>query len=77
MHFSLVCSEHNSKTIDPKVFKLGREISDTLRYYTWFWGSESQVRIRVKVGFHYPSSRAELTARELGCIFVNSGRQLG
>jgi len=23
----------------------------------------------VKVGFHYPSSRAELTARELGCIF--------
>jgi len=22
-----------------------------------------------KVGFHYPSSRAELTARELGCIF--------
>ena len=34
----------------------------------------------LKVGFHYPSSRAELTARELGCIFwhpstraVNSG----
>ena len=34
----------------------------------------------VKVGFHYPSLRAELTARELGCIFwhpstraVNSG----
>jgi len=23
----------------------------------------------VKPGFHYPSSRAELTARELGCIF--------
>ena len=23
----------------------------------------------IKVGFHYPSSRAELTARELGCIF--------
>ena len=23
----------------------------------------------LKVGFHYPSSRAELTARELGCIF--------
>jgi len=23
----------------------------------------------VKVGFHYPSSRAELTARELWCIF--------
>jgi len=22
-----------------------------------------------KPGFHYPSSRAELTARELGCIF--------
>ena len=36
--------------------------------------------LRLKVGFHYPSSRAELTARELGCIFwhpstraVNSG----
>jgi len=35
---------------------------------------------KLKVGFHYPSSRAELTARELGCIFwypstqaVNSG----
>jgi len=34
----------------------------------------------LKVGFHYPSSRPELTARELGCIFwhpstraVNSG----
>ena len=27
------------------------------------------VRLTVKVGFHYPSSRAELTARELGCIF--------
>jgi len=30
----------------------------------------------LKVGFHYPSSQAELTARELGCIFltpVNSG----
>ena len=25
--------------------------------------------IMLKVGFHYPSSRAELTARELGCIF--------
>ena len=25
--------------------------------------------VGVKVGFHYPSSRAELTARELGCIF--------
>ena len=23
----------------------------------------------VKSSFHYPSSRAELTARELGCIF--------
>ena len=23
----------------------------------------------LKVGFHYPSSRAELTARELGCFF--------
>jgi len=36
--------------------------------------------MRLKVGFHYPSSRAELTARKLGCIFwhpstraVNSG----
>ena len=36
--------------------------------------------IALKPGFHYPSSRAELTARELGCIFwhpstraVNSG----
>ena len=35
---------------------------------------------RLKVGFHYPSSRPEFTARELGCIFwhpstraVNSG----
>ena len=26
-------------------------------------------RLGFKVGFHYPSSRAELTARELGCIF--------
>ena len=26
-------------------------------------------RVLLKVGFHYPSSRAELTARELGCIF--------
>jgi len=25
--------------------------------------------LTVRVGFHYPSSRAELTARELGCIF--------
>ena len=25
--------------------------------------------MKVKVGFHYPSSRAEFTARELGCIF--------
>ena len=23
----------------------------------------------IKPGFHYPSSRAELTARQLGCIF--------
>ena len=30
---------------------------------------------QVKVGFHYPSSRAEFTARELGCIFDT--RQLG
>ena len=38
------------------------------------------VHVAVKVGFHYPSSRAELTARELGCIFltpVKSGRELG
>jgi len=31
--------------------------------------------IAVRVGFHYPSSRAELTARELWCIFDT--RQLG
>ena len=31
--------------------------------------------LTLKVGFHYPSSRAELTARELGCIFDT--RQLG
>jgi len=29
----------------------------------------------IKPGFHYPSSRAELRARELGCIFDT--RQLG
>ena len=28
----------------------------------------------LKVGFHYPSSRAELTARELGCIFWHPSR---
>jgi len=28
------------------------------------------VSVAVKPGFHYPSSRAELTARELGCIFL-------
>jgi len=26
-------------------------------------------RVCLKVGFHYPSSRAENSARELGCIF--------
>ena len=31
---------------------------------------------RLKVGFHYPSSRAELTARELGCILFFDTRQL-
>ena len=52
-----------------------------------------RIDFTVKPGFHYPSSRPELTARELGCIFdsrvddpstrvhfltsVNSGRQLG
>ena len=28
-----------------------------------------EAKMCLKVGFHYPSSRAELTARELGCIF--------
>ena len=31
--------------------------------------SQLLVNITLKVGFHYPSSQAELTARELGCIF--------
>jgi len=42
--------------------------------------SRPSLKQTVKPGFHYPSSRAELTTRELGCIFwhpstraVNSG----
>ena len=31
----------------------------------------------LKVGFHYPSSRAKLTARELGCIFWPDARVYG
>ena len=38
---------------------ISRHGSVSTRYYTR----------QIKPGFHYPSSRAELTARELGCIF--------
>ena len=35
----------------------------------WWHCSLSLLYEILKVGFHYPSSRAELMARELGCIF--------
>ena len=41
----------------------------------WITDWQTHIRFCLKVGFHYPSSRAELTARELGCIFDT--RQLG
>ena len=39
-----VCPEHNSKTNDPKVFKLST--SDIL-LVTWFWVERSKVNVRV------------------------------
>jgi len=45
-----VCPQHNSKTNDPKVFKL--DMVMTLRYpiqVTWFWVGRSKVNVRVRV----------------------------
>ena len=42
----------------------------------WKFPANDNYTCAVKVGFHYPSSRAELTARELGGAFFDT-RQLG
>ena len=59
-----VCPEHNSKTKDRKVFKLGIENDLGISYKRYGFGVEGwKVEVRVKPGFHYPSWRPKLTAR--------------
>ena len=55
----------DERNLDIAVMAAYRDSQWASRIVLW---SEQDVH-GLKVGFHYPSSRAELTARELGCIF--------
>ena len=62
----LFINERNART-DPQggvVWVKWWMVTTLLRH----WCGRSYSNRRIKPGFHYPSSRPELTARELGCI---------
>ena len=40
-----VCPEHNSKTNDPRAFKLGRGMTLDIPEMTWLGLSRSQIRV--------------------------------
>ena len=65
-----VCLQHNSRTDDPKVFKLGigNNLGMDILQVTWFWVKRSNVKVMVMVN----SNTAWVWTRWVLSIFVHS-----